>query len=128
LRQDGQLKEADEIKQQLAVLLNQDQADTEIDMKAVKLNNEGAKLQSTGDLRGAAEKYGEAARLSPKNVPIRVNYAIAMLRLGQWSDGLNELHASLLLDPNNTKIRAALRDALAQAPADAAPQWKSEFK
>jgi len=128
LRQDGQSKEADEIKQELATLLARDEADSEIDMKAVRLNNEGARLQKAGDLQGAVEKYSAAAKLSPGNVPIRVNYAVAMLRLGKWTDGLNELHESLLMDPNNTKIRAALRDALAQAPAGSAPQWKNEFK
>ncbi len=128
LRQDGQTKEADDIKRQLAGLLSQDEAEGENEMKAVKLNNEGARLQSAGDLRGALEKYSEAARLAPKDVPIRVNYAVAMLRLGKWTDGLNELHESLLLDPNNGKIRAALRDALAQAPAGSVPQWKNEPK
>jgi len=128
LRQDGKDKQADEIKQQLAALLKQDELDSEIDMKAVKLNNEGAKLQSAGDLRGALDKYAAAAALSPKNVPIHVNYAVAMLRLGQWTSGLNELHQSLLMNPSNTKIRAALRDALAQAPAGTAPPWESEFK
>jgi tetratricopeptide (TPR) repeat protein len=128
LRQDGRDKEADEVKQQLAALLAQDEADTQVDMKAVKLNNEGAQLQKAGDLQGAVEKYAAASRLEPKNVPIRVNYAVAMLRLGNWTDGLNELHQSLLLDPNNSKIRAALRDALSQAPPGAAPEWKNEFK
>ncbi len=128
LRQDGQAKEADEIKQQLAGLLNQDEVESENEMKAVRLNNEGARLQSAGDLRGALEKYSAAAKLSPKDVPIRVNYAVAMLRLGHWTDGLNELHESLLMDPNNDKIRAALRDALAQAPAGTVPQWKNESK
>jgi predicted Zn-dependent protease len=116
------------VKQQLAALLAQDEADTQVDMKAVKLNNEGAQLQKAGDLQGAVEKYAAASRLEPKNVPIRVNYAVAMLRLGNWTDGLNELHQSLLLDPNNSKIRAALRDALSQAPPGAAPEWKNEFK
>ena len=128
LRQDGRDKEADEVKQQLAALLAQDEADTQVDMKAVKLNNEGAQLQKAGDLQGAVEKYAAASRLEPKNVPIRVNYAVAMLRLGNWTNGLNELHQSLLLDPNNSKIRAALRDALSQAPPGAAPEWKNEFK
>ena len=128
LRQDGQDKEADEVKQQLSALLAQDEADTLVDIKAVKLNNEGAQLQSAGDLHGALEKYAAASRLEPKNVPIRVNYAVAMLRLGNWTDGLNELRESLLLDPHNSKIRSALRDALSQAPPGTAPEWKNEFK
>jgi tetratricopeptide (TPR) repeat protein len=128
LRQDGQTHEADEIKQQLAELLVQDEIDSENEMKAIKLNNEGARLQSAGDLRSALEKYSAAAKLAPHSVPIRVNYAIAMLRLGEWTGGLNELHESLLMDPDNVKIRDALRDALAQAPAGTAPDWKNQFK
>ena len=128
LRQDGQTKEADEVKQQLAQLLGKDETDGENEMKAITLNNEGARLQSAGDLKGAAEKYGAAVKLSPREVPIRVNYAVSMLRLGQWTEGLNELHESLLLDPNNDKIRAALRDALAQAPSASVPPWKNEIK
>jgi tetratricopeptide (TPR) repeat protein len=128
LRQDGQIAQADQVKQELAALLNQDEIEGENEMKAVKLNNEGARLQSAGDLRAALAKYSAAAALSPRDVPIHVNYAVAMLRLGQWTDGLNELHQSLLMDPNNEKIRAALRDALAQAPAESVPQWKNELK
>lgn len=128
LRQDGQSKEAEKIKQELAGLLSQDEVDSENEMKAVRLNNEGARLQSAGDLQGALQKYSAAAKLSPHDVPLRVNYAVAMLRLGKWTDGLNELHEALLMDPNNDKIRAALRDALAQAPAGSVPQWKNEPK
>ncbi len=128
LRMDGQAKEADEVKQELAALLHQDELNDETDMKAVRLNNEGAKLQSAGDLRGALEKYDAAVKLSPKNVPLHVNYAVALLRLGKWTDGLNELHESLLMDPENSKIKAALRDALSQAPAGTAPAWGSEFQ
>jgi predicted Zn-dependent protease len=62
-------------------------------------------------------------KLAPDNVPMRVNYAIALLRLGQWTDGLNELHAALVRDPNNSKIQEALKEALAQAPAGTAPDW-----
>lgn len=128
LRQDGQIQEADKVKQQLSSLLAQDEIESQNEMKAIKLNNEGARLQHSGDLKGALEKYSAAARLSPGNVPIRVNYAVAMLRLGDWTHGLNELHESLSMDPNNLKIKAALRDALAQAPPNLIPQWKDESK
>ena len=124
LRLDGQLQAADNVTQRPAVVLDRSKTVAQNDLIAVQLNNEGARLQSAGDLPGALEKYRAAVKLFPRSVPIRVNYAVAMLRLGEWSDGLNELHESLLMDPSNVKIRAALRDALAQAPAGAASQWK----
>jgi tetratricopeptide (TPR) repeat protein len=123
LKQDGQAGAGDEVKRRLAGLLSQRELDARNELDAVKLNNEGAKLQSTGDLVGAIGKYAAAVKLAPRNVPMRVNYAIAMLRLGKWTDGLNELHQCLVLDPDNAKIKAALRDALAQAPAGVVPQW-----
>jgi predicted Zn-dependent protease len=90
------------------------------------MNNEGAELQKDGNLAGALEKYRAALALNPASVPIRVNFAIALLRLGQWTDGLNELHDALLRDISNPKIRAALKDAIAQAPPATVPHWKEE--
>ncbi len=58
------------------------------------------------------QKYREAVRLNPEHVGIRVNYAIALLRLGQWTEGLTELHEALRRDPGNASIKAALNEAL----------------
>ena len=55
-----------------------------------------------------------------------MNLAVVLLRLGQWSDGLNNLHDALLRDVSNAKIRAALKDALAQAPPGTIPHWREE--
>jgi predicted Zn-dependent protease len=54
---------------------------------------------------------------------IRVNYAVALLRLGRWTEGLQELHEASLRDPNDAKIKAALQDALSQVPANLRPDW-----
>lgn len=124
LRRDGKPQEANRIKAELAKLLHQrDEADQNA-VSAVKLNNEGATLQKAGDLRGAVEKYREALRLNPDHNGIRVNYAVALLRLGVWTEGLNELHEASVREPGNTLIQAALHDALAQAPPGTVPQWK----
>ena len=123
LRQDGRGKEADEIKQKLTeLLLAKDKANQDA-QAAVNLNNDGARLQSAGDLPAAATKYQAAVELAPKNVPMRVNYAVALLRLGRWTEGLNQLHAALLMDPSNAKIQEALKEAVAQAPAGTVPDW-----
>lgn len=125
LRRDGKPQEANRIKAELAKLLRQrDEADQNA-VAAVKLNNEGATLQKAGDLRGAVEKYREALRLNPDHNGIRVNYAVALLRLGIWTEGLDELHEASVREPGNALIQAALNDALAQAPPGTAPQWKN---
>jgi tetratricopeptide (TPR) repeat protein len=127
LRQDGKVEEANRIKAELAELLRRKDETVQREVRAVELNNEGAGLEKSGDLRGAAEKYREALLFNPEHVGIRVNYAIALLRLGVWTEGLNELHEALRRDPQNTKIRAALKDALAQAPPGSAPNWNDEW-
>jgi tetratricopeptide (TPR) repeat protein len=124
LRQDGNPEEANRVKQKLAELLREKARVNQNHLTAIRLNNEGAGLEKSGDLKGALAKYREAWHFYPEHVGIRVNYAIALLRLGQWTEGLNELHEALLLDPNNAQIKASLRDALAQAPPNTIPKWK----
>ena len=124
LRRDGKLQEANRIKAEFAQLLHgRDEADQNA-VAAVRINNEGANLQKAGDLRGAMEKYREALRLNPDHNGIRVNYAVALLRLGMWTEGLTELHEASVREPGNALIQAALHDALAQAPPGTVPQWK----
>jgi protein O-GlcNAc transferase len=128
LRQDGRPQEADAVKRKLADLLRGRDEANQNHLNGIRLNNEGAALQQSGDLRGALEKYQQASRLYPEHAGIRVNYAVALLRLGQWTAGLEELHTALLRDPDNPQIKAALKDALAQAPSYAMPKWKSEVQ
>jgi tetratricopeptide (TPR) repeat protein len=123
LRKEGKTAEANKIRAQLAELLRQRDDSMQKAVTAIKLNNEGASLQKEGDLPGALAKYQEASRLDPNHVGIRVNYAVALLRLGHWTDGLNELHEALRRDPGNEQIRLALKDALAQAPPELVPKW-----
>lgn len=124
LRETGHTEEAGQVKNRLSQMLAQRETTAQSELQAIQLNDEGAKLQSAGDLHGAMERYAAAVKLCPRNVTMHVNYAIAMLRLGQWTNGLNALHESLLLDPANAKIKAALQDALSQAPAGTVPDWK----
>ena len=123
LRQDGKQEEANTIKQKLAELLQKRDQISQNALAAVRINNEGASLEKAGDMPGAAEKYRTALNLNPEHVGIRVNYAVALLRLGQWAEGLTQLHEALLRDPGNAQIQAALKDALAQAPPGSVPHW-----
>lgn len=126
LRQGGDLEGAARLKQQLAELLADRDRTNQNKLQAVQVNNEGAALERSGDLRGALAKYRDAAQLDPAHAGIRTNYGIALLRVGQWSEGLDELHRAWQLDPHNEQIHAALKDALSQAPADTLPSWKDE--
>lgn len=123
LRQAGRQDEAARVKHELAAaLLARDQR-SQINLKALKLNNEGADLERAGHLPQAVERYQEALNLEPDHNGIRVNYAAALLRLGRWTEGLTELHEAAERDPENRDVQVALRDALAQAPQALFPGW-----
>ena len=118
LRQDGQVAPADEIKQELAELLRNKDKDDQNLVAGIELNNQGADMERAGELRGALQKYRAALDLLPAHVGIRVNFAVALLRLGQWKEGLAELREALRREPGNVVFQAVLDDALTQAPVE----------
>lgn len=128
LRRSGDLDGANRLKQQLADLLSDRDRVNHNKLMAVQLNTDGVALEKSGDLRGALSKYRDASRLDPSHVGIRINYGVALLRLGQWTEGLDELHQAWQLDPHNEQLRATLKDALMQAPKTAIPSWKDEVR
>ena len=65
LRQDGQVEEAARVKKQLAELLRNIDKESQDAFAALRLNNEGAALEKTGDLAGALEKYRGVLALDP---------------------------------------------------------------
>lgn len=128
LRQTGDTDDANRVKRQLAELLRDRDRTNQDKLLAVQINNEGAALEKAGDLPGALAKYRDAAKLDPSHAGIRTNYGVALLRLGQWTEGLNELYRALQLDPHNEQRRATLKDALSQAPKASLPSWKDEVR
>ncbi|MGC4051272.1 MAG: tetratricopeptide repeat protein [Paludibaculum sp.] len=116
LRQDGRPEEAQRVKQRLTEVLQAIDKESQNAFNALRLNNEGAELEKAGQLAEAAGKYQAAVALDPAHVGIRVNYAIASLRLGRWAEGLEQLREALKRAPGDPKITAALNDALEQAP------------
>ncbi len=117
LREDGQLEEAARVKQTLAELLRKRDKAAQDALTAVQLNNRGAALEKGGDLRGALQKYRAALEADPEHVGIRVNFAAALLRLGQWSQGVSELREALRRDPDNAVVKQALNDSLLRRPS-----------
>lgn len=118
LRQDGQLEEAKLAKQRLTDVLHAIDVESQNAFNALRLNNNGAELEKGGKLLEAFEKYRAALALDPSHVGIRVNYAVAALRLGHWADGLTQLREALKRAPGDPKISAVLNDALDQAPVE----------
>ena len=113
---EGQAREAEAVKAKLTDLLRrQDQADQNA-VAGIQLNNQGAALEKAGNLPAALEKYRAALERYPGHLGIRLNFAIALLRLGQWKQGIAELREVVRRDPNNLPARKALDEALAQAP------------
>ncbi len=128
LRRSGDLDGANRLKQQLADLLRDRDRVNHNKLMAIQLNTDGVALEKSGDLRGALSKYRDASTLDPSHVGIRINYGVALLRLGQWTEGLDELHQAWQLDPHNEQLRTTLKDALTQAPKNAIPSWKDEVR
>jgi len=114
LRRDGREEEAAAVKAQLTQLLREkNRADQNL-LLSIELNNRGAALEKAGDLRGALEKYRAASALNPDHVGIRTNLAVALLKTGQWDEGLVEMREALRRDPENELLKKALEDALEQ--------------
>jgi protein O-GlcNAc transferase len=116
LREDGQVEQAQAAKQRLVELLRRRDQASENALQAVQLNNQGAGLEKAGSLRAALEKYRAALNLAPDHVGIRTNFGVALLRSGQWNEGIAELREALRRDPDNTVLKSALRDVVAKAP------------
>jgi protein O-GlcNAc transferase len=117
LRRDGQVEQANEVRSRLAAVIHERDRADQNQVASLELNNRGAELEKEGKIREAAEKYRAALALTPDHVGIRVNLAVAQLKMGQWDEGIAGLREALRRDPGNTDIRRALDDALAQAKA-----------
>jgi len=117
LKKDGQAEQAEAVRRQLAELIRERDRNDQALVRAVETNNRGAELEKKGDLRGALEKYGAALELQPEHVGIRINLGVALLKLGQWNEGIAQLREALRRDPGNMDLKQALEDALAQARA-----------
>ncbi len=116
LRQAGQPQQADVVQGKLIALLHHRDQAAEEALQAIQLNDQGVALEKAGKLRAALEKYRAALELDPQHVGIRVNFAAALLHLGQWNEGVAELREALRLNPDNLALKKALEEALAHPP------------
>jgi tetratricopeptide (TPR) repeat protein len=117
LRKTGQVEEAKPIEKRIAVFEQQNDRASQVGFAASGLNSEGIQLEKSGDVRGALAKYRAALDLDPTGYGFRLNYALALCRVGQWQDGIAELHEVLRVDPDNADAAKALYVALDQTRA-----------
>jgi tetratricopeptide (TPR) repeat protein len=115
LRKAGRLEEAKPIEKRMAELQHQSDRASEVGLAASDLNSEGIQLDKSGDTRAALAKYRAALDLDPTGFGFRLNYALALCRLGRWQDGIVELREVLRLDPDNADAAKALYIAVDKA-------------
>jgi tetratricopeptide (TPR) repeat protein len=119
----GRNDEAAQTRRKLSEVIRRRDHDSQNALSALRLNNQGAELEKAGKLTDALDLYRQAVALNGKHAGMRTNYAVALLRLGRWRQGLEELHTAQELDPDNQQIETALRDAISQAPVSELPDW-----
>jgi len=114
LRRSGQVEEAKAVEKRLAIFDQQNNRASKVGLVASGLNSEGIQLEKLGDVRGALAKYRAALDLDPTGYGFRLNYALALCRLGRWRDGVVELREVLRVDPDNADAAKALYVAVDQ--------------
>lgn len=117
LRKTGQSEEAKAIEKRIVVFQQQNDRASKVLFAASALNNDGIQLEKSGDVRGALAKYRAALDLDPTGYGFRLNYGLALCRLGRWQDGIAELREVSRVDPDNAKAAKALYIALDQTKA-----------
>jgi tetratricopeptide (TPR) repeat protein len=115
LRKSGNLDEAERVDKRMAELLQEGHHASEVLFPAAELNSQGMQLEKSGDVRAALAKYKAALDLDPSGYGFRLNYALALCRLGQWQDGVVELREVLRVDPDNADAAKALYIATDEA-------------
>jgi tetratricopeptide (TPR) repeat protein len=108
LRRDGQEDEAKRVDDRLSKLLQSRSKVAAAGQAIGDLNDGGRALEESGDIRAALEKYRAALDLDPTDAVVRLNYGLALCRLGRWQQGAAELREVLRLDPNNAAAAKAL--------------------
>lgn len=108
LRATGDLEQAKQVGKQVVQLDHQSVKATQVLFTASGLNNAGVRLEKSGDLPAALAKYKAALDLDPTGYGYRLNYGLALCRLGRWEEGILQLREVLKADPNNADAAKAL--------------------
>lgn len=108
LRATGKTGDAKRVEAQVIEMQHLNNQAGKVLFTASGLNEEGLKLEHQGDLNGALEKYRKAVDLDPTGFGFRLNYALALCRLGKWQEGITQLNEVLKKDPDNGDAAKAL--------------------
>ena len=108
LRTSGKIEDSRQVEKQVVEMQRLNDRASEVLFTASGLNEEGLKLEHNGDLLGAMEKYREALDLDRTGYGFRLNYALALCRVGQWQEGIAQLQEVLREDPDNADAAKAL--------------------
>lgn len=108
LRATGKTEDAKRVEAEVIAVQHLNTQAGQVLFTASGLNEEGLRLEHQGDLHGALEKYGKAVDLDPTGFGFRLNYALALCRLGKWQQAITELNEVLKEDPDNADAAKAL--------------------
>lgn len=121
LRATGKTEDARRVEQQVIEKQHLSDQAGKVLFTASGLNEEGLALEHQGDLPGASEKYRKAVDLDPTGYGFRLNYALALCRLGKWQEAITQLHEVLKEDPNNADAAKALFAAQEEVAKESKP-------
>lgn len=108
LRATGDLEQARQVEKQVIGHDRQTVNATQVLFTSSGLNAEGVRLEKSGDLQSALAKYKAALDLDPTGYGFRLNYGLALCKLGRWEEGIVQLRQVLNADPNNADAARAL--------------------
>jgi len=108
LRAMGKIEDSQQVEKQFLDMQRLSTKANEVLFTASGLNEEGLRLEHTGDLLGAMEKYRAAVDLDQTGYGFRLNYALALCRVGKWREGITQLQEVLREDPDNADAAKAL--------------------
>ena len=108
LRAIGKIQDSKELEKKVIEMQRLSTRAGEVLFTASSLNEEGLRLEHKGDLLGAMEKYREAVDLDQTGYGFRLNYGLALCRIGKWQEGIAQLQEVLKQDPDNSDAAKAL--------------------
>ena len=117
LQKAGEKEESKACEQELSTKIKTGLETEANELTATQANNAGVELEKAGNLPGALEKYRDAVRQNPTQTVFRRNLALALCRLGRWSEGVAELQEVLKQNPDDAEATKALYIALENARA-----------
>jgi tetratricopeptide (TPR) repeat protein len=115
LRAMGRIGDSKRVERKVIEIQRLNNQANDVLFKASAINEEGLRLEHSGDLVGALGKYHRAVDLDPTGYGFRLNYALALCRLGRWQEGIPQLQEVLRQDPDNGDAAKALMIAQEQA-------------